>query len=76
MIYVKSTVAGLFAVMAAYLLAISIGILVLIIASVKEQASGIGFDIVAFGRSFLGRAISVRAFISGFLCEYLRVSRA
>jgi hypothetical protein len=74
-IYIKSAVAGLFAVMAAYLLVVAIGVSALILASSKERDSGIGFDIVAFGRSLLGSAIGVLAFIGGFLWEYLRVSR-
>jgi hypothetical protein len=41
----------------------------------KKRDSGIGFDIVAFGRSPLGRVIVVLAFIAGFTWEYLRVSR-
>jgi uncharacterized BrkB/YihY/UPF0761 family membrane protein len=77
-IYVKSTVAGLLAVMLTYLLVIVIGISLLIAANVmsKEQDSVIGFDVVAFGRSLLGMAIVVLAFITGFFWEYLRVSRA
>jgi uncharacterized BrkB/YihY/UPF0761 family membrane protein len=77
-IYVKSTVAGLLAVMLTYLLVIVIGISLLIAANVmsKEQDSVIGFDVVAFGRSLLGMAIVVLAFIAGFFWEYLRVSRA
>jgi hypothetical protein len=75
-IYIKSTVAGLFAVLAAYLSVVAIGISVLVIASVmsKEWDSGIGFDIVAFGQSVLGVAISVFAFMAGFFWEYLSVS--
>jgi hypothetical protein len=77
-IYVKSTVAGLLAVILTYLLVVVIGISVLIAASVtrKEQDSAIGFDVVAFGRSLLARVIDVLAFIGGFLWEYFRVSRA
>ncbi|HEY2168518.1 MAG TPA: hypothetical protein VGJ30_02765 [Candidatus Angelobacter sp.] len=77
MIYIKSIVAGLLAVMLAYLLVFVIGISVLIIANVpsKEQDSVIGFDIVAFGRSLLAISIGVLAFIAGFVWEYLRVSR-
>jgi hypothetical protein len=74
-IYVKSTAAGLLAAMVAYLLIVAIGVSVLIIANPKEQNSGIGFDVVAFGRSLLGRAIGVLAFVGGFFWEYLRVSR-
>jgi hypothetical protein len=65
-IYVKSTVAGLLAVMLTYLLVIVIGISLLIAANVmsKEQDSVIGFDVVAFGRSLLGMAIVVLAFLA------------
>ena len=74
MIYIKSTLAGLLAVMVTCLLIVAIGISVLVIASSKERDTVIGFDIVAFGRSLLGRAIGVLAFVGGSFWEYLRVS--
>jgi len=63
LIYIKSTLAGLLAAMAVYLFVVAIGASVLIIASImtKKRDSGIGFDIVAFGRSPLGRVIVVLA---------------
>jgi hypothetical protein len=77
MIYIKSLVAGLLAVMVACLLIFVTGILVLIVVSVmsKDQDSGIGFDFIAFGRSALALSIGLLAFIAGFLWEYLRISR-
>ena len=54
-----------------------IGIVTLIVLNImsKDKESSIGFDIIGFGRSALGIAISVLAFIAGFFWEYLRVSR-
>jgi len=78
MIFVKSLVAGLLAVIVAGALVFVIGISVLVVLSImsKDQESAIGFDFVAFGRSALAFAIGVLAFITGFVWEYLRISRA
>jgi hypothetical protein len=53
------------------------GIVTIIVLNIisKDKESTIGFDIIAFGRSALGIAIGVLAFIAGFFWEYLRVSR-
>ena len=78
MIYIKSTFAGLIAVVGAYFLLAAIGVLVLVITSAmrNDQDSVIGFDVIALGRSLLAIATGVLAFIAGFFWEYLRISKA
>jgi uncharacterized BrkB/YihY/UPF0761 family membrane protein len=77
MIYIKSFFAGSCAAMFAGLLVFVMGIVTIIVLNIisKDKESTIGFDIIAFGRSALGIAIGVLAFIAGFFWEYLRVSR-
>jgi uncharacterized BrkB/YihY/UPF0761 family membrane protein len=77
MIYIKSFFAGLCAAMFAGLVVFVIGIVTLIVLNImsKDKESAIGFDIIGFGRSALGIAIGVLAFIAGLFWEYLRVSR-
>jgi hypothetical protein len=77
MIYIKSFFAGLCAAMFAGLLVVVIGVVTLVVLNImsKDQESSIGFDIIGFGRSALGIAIGVLAFVAGFVGEYVRVSK-
>lgn len=77
MIYVKSVLTGLAAVIVAEILVAIGGISALLVIASRqphESDGGLGWDPVAFARTLPGWLILVLAFVAGFWWQYRRLA--
>jgi hypothetical protein len=73
-IYLKSTLAGLLAVLAAAILIVIVGVVYLSIASRSSEAGSVGWDPISLARPFTWLAVVLGIFLVGFFWEFMRVS--
>lgn len=73
MIYLKCTIAGLLAVLAAAILMVVVVVVGLSIASRSSQTGSVGWDPISLARPLKWLAATVGIFLIGFFWEFFRV---
>ena len=72
MIYIKSLIAGIIAVMIATVLTVLVVGACISITNKPKEGEGIGWDPISFVRNSTGRIIIVVSFLAGFIWEFRR----
>jgi hypothetical protein len=73
MIYVKCTLAGVVAVLAAAILLVVVAAVGISIASRSSEAGSVGWDPISLARPFTWLVVVVCIFLVGFFWEFYRV---
>ena len=74
MIYLKCSLAGLLAVLAAAILTVIVVVVGLSIASRSSQTGAIGWDPISLAKPFTWLMVVLGIFLVGFFWEFFRVS--
>lgn len=72
MIYIKSLIAGILSSVIATILFVLVMAIYIASTYKRKEGEGIGWDVIAFARSLIGRVIIVVSFLAGFIWEFRR----